>query len=126
MTGWVLSYDMDHINNLKVKDLNVLLWYNLETEKLMEVPKKVELIEDVTKLFRKNAEGLDHREGWRIYFNLIKLVKNLMQIWEKDVAPVDVYDYGIGFSLGIIYWIGVIGLWDKNIYNHGFGQWMEY
>ena len=70
----------------------------------------MELMEYVTKRFRKNMEGLYHRKGCRIYFNLIKLVKNLMQIWEKDVAPVDVYDYGIGFSLGIIYWIGVIGL----------------
>ena len=38
---------MDHINNLKVKDLRVLLCYNSGSEKLMRSPKKVKLVEDV-------------------------------------------------------------------------------
>ena len=59
-------------------------------------------MEDVTEFFRKNLEGLVHREGCRFFFKQIKLVKNLMQVWEKDVAPIEVYDKGICFSLVII------------------------
>ena len=42
---------MDHINNLKVKELRVLLRYYCESEGLKGIPKKVELVEAVTDLF---------------------------------------------------------------------------
>ena len=35
---------MDHINNLEVKDLTVLLRYHFGSEKLKGDPKKVELV----------------------------------------------------------------------------------
>ena len=38
---------MDHINNLKVKDLRMLLHYNFGSEKLKRTPKKVEVVEAV-------------------------------------------------------------------------------
>ena len=44
----VLAFGMDHINNLKVKELRVLLCYHLGSEKLKGIPKKVELVEAVT------------------------------------------------------------------------------
>ena len=43
----VLALGMDHINNLKVKDLKVLLRYHFGSEKLKGIPKKVELVEAV-------------------------------------------------------------------------------
>ena len=43
----VLEFGMDHINNLKVKDLRVLLCYHFGSEKLKGIPKKVELVEAV-------------------------------------------------------------------------------
>ena len=39
---------MDHINNLEVKDIRVLIHYHFRTEKLNGTPKKVELMEAVT------------------------------------------------------------------------------
>ena len=47
----VLAFGMDHINNLKVKDLRVLLHYQFGSEKLKGSPKKVELLDAVTDLF---------------------------------------------------------------------------
>ena len=44
----VLAFDMDHINNLKVKDIRVFLCYHFGLEKLKEIPNKVELVEAVT------------------------------------------------------------------------------
>ena len=52
---------MDHINNLKVKDLQVLLCYHFGLERLKGSPNKVELVEAVTDLFRSNWEGLIQR-----------------------------------------------------------------
>ena len=43
----VLVFGMYHINNLKVKDLRVLLCYNSGSEKLKGNPKKLELVEAV-------------------------------------------------------------------------------
>ena len=43
----VLVFGMDHINNLKVKDLMVIIRYHFGPEKLKGVPKKVELVEAV-------------------------------------------------------------------------------
>ena len=42
---------MDHINNLKVKDLRVLIQYHFGSEKLKGIPKKLELVEAVTDFF---------------------------------------------------------------------------
>ena len=43
----VLSFSIDHINNLNVKDLRLLLCYHFGSEKLKGIPKKVELVEAV-------------------------------------------------------------------------------
>ena len=40
----VLAFFMDHINNLKLKDLRVLLCYHFGSEILKGRPKKVELV----------------------------------------------------------------------------------
>ena len=40
----VLAFGMDHINNLKVKDLRVMLRYHLGSEKFKGGPNKVELV----------------------------------------------------------------------------------
>ena len=54
---------MDHINNLKVKDLRVLIQYHFGSEKLKGIPKKLELVEAVTEFFIEYWEGLVHRIG---------------------------------------------------------------
>ena len=59
----VLTFGMDHINNLKVKECQVLLHYQFGQEMLKRSPKKVELVEVVTDLFRMGWEGLMHRVG---------------------------------------------------------------
>ena len=60
MVSSVLTIGMDHINNLKVKELLVLLRYHFGSERLKEIPKKVEAVTD---LFRRDWEGLMHRVG---------------------------------------------------------------
>ena len=47
---------MDNINNLKVKDIWVLLSYHFGSERLKGIPKKVELVEAVTDLFQRDRE----------------------------------------------------------------------
>ena len=59
----VLTFVMDHINKLKVKELRVLLRYHCGSERLKETPKKVELVEAVTGLFRMDWESLMQRVG---------------------------------------------------------------
>ena len=54
---------MDHINILKVKDLRVLLRYRFGSEMLKGGPNKVELLEAVTDLFRRDWDGLMQRMG---------------------------------------------------------------
>ena len=54
---------MDHINNLKVKELRVLLPYHSRSEKLKGIPNKVEVMGDVPDYFRKDWEGLLQRRG---------------------------------------------------------------
>ena len=44
----VLEFGIDHINNLKLKELRVLLCYHFGSEKLKVIPKKVELVETAT------------------------------------------------------------------------------
>ena len=53
----VLSFGMDHINNLKVKDLRVHLCYHFGSEKLKGILNKVELMEAV-KCFFRDWDGL--------------------------------------------------------------------
>ena len=43
----VLTIGMDHINKLKVKELQMILRYHFGSERLKEIPKKVELVEAV-------------------------------------------------------------------------------
>ena len=59
----VLTIGMDHINNLKVKELWVLLCYYFGSERLKGSPKKVELVEAVTDLFRGDLEVIMQRVG---------------------------------------------------------------
>ena len=59
----VLKLGMDHINNLRVKYIWVLLCYYLGLESLKWIPKKVERVEDVTDLFRREWEGITNRVG---------------------------------------------------------------
>ena len=54
---------MDHINNLKVKDIGVLLHYHFGSETLKGIPKKVEIVEDITDLFWRDWKGLMQRVG---------------------------------------------------------------
>ena len=42
-----LSFGMDHINNLTVKDIRVLLRCHFGSEKFKGIPKKLELVEAV-------------------------------------------------------------------------------
>ena len=46
-----LTFGIDHINNLKVKDRWVLLRYDFGSESLKGIPKKLELVESITDLF---------------------------------------------------------------------------
>ena len=50
----VLTFGMDNINNLKVKEIRVLLRYHFGSETLKGTPNKVELVEAVTNLFRRD------------------------------------------------------------------------
>ena len=63
MVPSILTFGMDHINNLKVKELRVLLRYYFELERLKGIPKKVELVEAVTDLFLRAWEDLVQRVG---------------------------------------------------------------
>ena len=62
----VLAFVMDHINNLKVKDLRVLTPYKLGSENLKGIPKKMGLVEAVkyilesigTVLCRSGGDGV--------------------------------------------------------------------
>ena len=50
----ILTIGMDHVNNLKVKELQVLLRYHFGSERLKGSPKQLELVEAVTDLFRRD------------------------------------------------------------------------
>ena len=54
---------MDHIYNLKFKELQVIPCYHSGSERLKGSSKKVELVEAVTDLFRGDWEGLMQRVG---------------------------------------------------------------
>ena len=51
LVRYVLTFGMDHINNLKVKDLRVIICYQFGLERLKGRPKKVNLVEAVTNVF---------------------------------------------------------------------------
>ena len=63
MVRSVLTFGMDHINTLKVKELMVLLHYHFGSERLKGTPKKVELVEAVTELFRREWDSIMQRVG---------------------------------------------------------------
>ena len=63
MVRSVLKFGVDHINNLKVKELRVFLRYHFGSERLKGTPKKVELVEAVTVLFWRYWESLMQRVG---------------------------------------------------------------
>ena len=61
MVRSVLAFRIDHINELKVEDLRVLLRYHFGSEKLKGIPKKVELVGAVKYFFRKDWGGIVQR-----------------------------------------------------------------
>ena len=58
----VLAFGMYHINNIKVKDLRVLLCYHFGSEKLKGIPNKVELVGYV-KVYLENIGAVLCRYG---------------------------------------------------------------
>ena len=52
---------MDHINNLKFKDIIVFIYYHFGSKKLKGSLNKVELVEDLKDFFRKYWGGLVQR-----------------------------------------------------------------
>ena len=71
---------MDHINNLKVKELWVLLCYNFGLKMLKGSPNKVELVESVTYLFLRYWEGIMQR----VCVGVGGVGGNKM-IWDRDL-----------------------------------------
>ena len=53
----VLEFGMDHINNLKFRDLRVLLRYHFGSKILKGISKKVELFGYVKYFYRKEWDG---------------------------------------------------------------------
>ena len=54
---------MDHIKNIKVKDIKVILCYYFGSGKLKGSLDKLELVEAVTDFSRKYQEGVVQMEG---------------------------------------------------------------
>ena len=63
MVRSVLEFGMDHINNLKVKNLRVILCYHFGSEKLKGCPKKAELVEAVNYFLEGIGTVLCRDEG---------------------------------------------------------------
>ena len=61
----VSEFGMDHINNLKVKDLGVLFHYHFWSENLKGIPNKVELLEAVTDFLERIGRVFHKRGGGR-------------------------------------------------------------
>ena len=59
----VLVFGMDHVNNLKLKDLRVLLRYHFGSEKLKGIPKKLEHVEAVQYFSERIGTVLCREEG---------------------------------------------------------------
>ena len=47
-----------------------------------------------------------------------------MQIWDKDLSPVQGYEFSRGFSLVIISWSGGLGMGVMHIDNLGLRKWV--
>ena len=69
MVRSILKFGMDHIYNLKVKELQVIPRYHFGSERLKGSPKKVELVEAVTDLFREDWESHMQRGGGSVVTN---------------------------------------------------------
>ena len=50
----VLAFGIYHINNLKLKEIRVMICYHFGSEKLKAIPNKVELLEAVTEFLQKD------------------------------------------------------------------------
>ena len=59
----VFTFGMDHINNLKVKELFVILRCHFGSERFKESPNKVEPVEAATDLFQRCWECIMQRVG---------------------------------------------------------------
>ena len=80
---YVLKFGMDHINNLKVKELRMLLWDHFGLEILKGIPNKVELVEAVTYLFRRYWESILQRVC--VWGEGNGGVGGNKMIWERDI-----------------------------------------
>ena len=58
---------MDHIKNLKVKKLRVLLHYHSVSEKFKKVPNKLDILEAVNEFLRKDWESIVKRTEGGVY-----------------------------------------------------------
>ena len=58
----VLAFGIYHINNLKVKDIRVILCYHFGSDKLKGIPIKVEIVEAV-KYFLESTGAVLCRDG---------------------------------------------------------------
>ena len=65
----VFEFGMDHIKNLKVKELRMLLHYHFRSEKLKSSPNKVELVEAVNDFLERIRRVLFRWRGWDICCN---------------------------------------------------------
>ena len=77
---------MDHIKNLKMKGLKLLLCYYSGSERLKGGPKKLELLEAVTGLLERIGRVLCRGRGLGGLLYQMKLVVKLVHRWEKDVG----------------------------------------
>ena len=64
LVWYILSFGIDHINTLKVKEIRVLFQYHFGSEKLKGVPNKVDLwsllmisLERIGRFLSRRAEG---------------------------------------------------------------------
>ena len=65
----VLAFGMDRINNLKVKDLRVILRYHFGSENLKGGPNKLELVEAVNKNYKGLGRSCAEMGGWGVCCN---------------------------------------------------------
>ena len=63
MVCLILAFGIDYINNLRMKELGVLLRYHFGSENLKGIPKKVKLVEAVTDFFIKDWEDIVRKGG---------------------------------------------------------------
>ena len=63
------KFGIDHINNIEVKELRVVIFYYLFSVELKGSLIKLELVEAVTDFFRKDLEGVAQRWGGSVVTN---------------------------------------------------------